>query len=162
MHLLQVLEVSPALSSRMIWRRQPCDAIRRATGAPARYSMLGVQHHHAHIASILAEHHVAEPVLAIALDGVGMGTDGTIWGGGLLRVDGACFERLGHLRPYSIGAGAYTSTAPWCLAAAMFAGDGTRRRMGAPLCRSGAGCAVCARPCFRRELPKYDEHGAPV
>ena len=119
MHLLKVLEVSPALIAHDLSAGNHATRFAAQLARQRGIPMLGVQHHHAHIASILAEHHVAEPVLAIALDGVGMGTDGTIWGGELLRVDGACFERLGHLRPYSIGAGAYTSTAPWCLAAAM-------------------------------------------
>ena len=63
--------------------------------------MLAVQHHHAHVAAVLAEHNITEPTFSIALDGGELGTDGTIWGGELLRVDGARFERLGHLVPVS-------------------------------------------------------------
>jgi hydrogenase maturation protein HypF len=60
---------------------------------------IAVQHHHAHVASALAEHGIAGPALGLAWDGTGYGTDGTAWGGELLLVEGASFERLATLRP---------------------------------------------------------------
>ncbi|WP_301101314.1 carbamoyltransferase HypF [Propionivibrio sp.] len=83
-------------------------------GVPA----LAVQHHHAHVASVLAEHRVDAPVIALALDGVGLGADGGDWGGELLRVDGAYFERLGHLAPLQL-ADQHAIREPWRLAAAV-------------------------------------------
>ncbi|CAN5316423.1 carbamoyltransferase HypF [soil metagenome] len=75
-----------------------------------------VQHHHAHIASCMLENDVpldARPVLGIALDGLGAGADGTIWGGEFLLADYAQFERVGWLTPVRMPGGAQAIHEPW-------------------------------------------------
>ena len=79
--------------------------------------VIRVQHHHAHLAAVLAVNHYEGPALGIALDGHGLGERGESWGGELLRLDGAEFERVGHFAPLLAPGGDVAAREPWRLAA---------------------------------------------
>ena len=95
--LERLIEVAPAaiahdlhpayLSTRYARRRADRTGVR----------LVGVQHHHAHVAGVMAECGLEGEVIGLAMDGTGYGTDGTVWGGEVLRASAAEFARLGHL-----------------------------------------------------------------
>ena len=77
---------------------------------------IGVQHHHAHIVSCMAECDVSGPVIGLAMDGTGYGTDGTIWGGEILVTDFHGFERIGHFETAPLPGGDAAVHEPWRMA----------------------------------------------
>jgi len=89
-------------------------ALALATGLPA----LAVQHHHAHVASCLVENGHPGPVIGVAWDGTGYGTDGTVWGGEFLVADLARFERRARLRPVALAGGDAAVREGWRMAIA--------------------------------------------
>lgn len=77
---------------------------------------IGVQHHHAHIASCMAEHQLEGRVIGVAWDGTGLGTDGTIWGGEFLAAAYTNFDRYARLRPVLLAGGDSAVREPWRIA----------------------------------------------
>jgi len=80
------------------------------------FSAVGVQHHHAHIASVLAEHGHTGPVIGFSMDGTGYGTDGTLWGGEVLVCTPTTFERFAHLEYIPLPGGSAAIREPWRMA----------------------------------------------
>jgi hydrogenase maturation protein HypF len=89
--------------------------------------LVGVQHHHAHLAACLAEHGVKGPAVGAIFDGTGYGSDGTVWGGEILYGDLAEFQRAGTLLPVRLPGGAQAIRQPWRMACAWLsaAGEGS-------------------------------------
>ncbi|MBL0141083.1 MAG: carbamoyltransferase HypF [Betaproteobacteria bacterium] len=118
-HLLAILEVEPSACAHDLhpdfYSTRFAAAFAAERGIPA----IAIQHHHAHISAVCAEHGHAAPVIGLALDGVGLGTDGTAWGGELLRVEGARFSRLAHLRELRLPGGDRAAREPWRMAASV-------------------------------------------
>lgn len=82
---------------------------------------LAVQHHHAHLASCMAEHGLVDPVIGVTFDGTGYGSDGTIWGGEFLIGDYRSFRRAAHLESIPMPGGEAAIREPWRMAAAALA-----------------------------------------
>ncbi|MDR1644257.1 MAG: carbamoyltransferase HypF [Tannerellaceae bacterium] len=85
-----------------------------ATGLP----LLRVQHHHAHAAACMVEYGLKRPVIAIVMDGAGLGDDGHIWGGEFLCCDRSSYRRLAHLEYLPMAGGDKAALEPWRMAAA--------------------------------------------
>lgn len=120
-------------------------------GVPA----IGVQHHQAHLAVLQAEAGLVDgPLLGLALDGVGLGTDGTAWGGELLRLDAhGGFERLAHLPPLALPGGDVAAREPWRLVAAVLHALGRGDEIGPRLAPVvGAAAAQGVRTMLARGL----------
>jgi hydrogenase maturation protein HypF len=90
----------------------------RAFAATLGLPLVAVQHHHAHILAGMAEHRLAGPVLGVAFDGTGYGTDGTVWGGEFIVADYRNFTRVAALTPVGMPGAAKAVREPWRMSTA--------------------------------------------
>ncbi len=131
-HLVDTLQVTPRAVAHDLHPDFYSSHLAARLAAAWDVPAIAVQHHHAHIGAVLAEHRREGPALGVALDGVGLGTDGGAWGGELLLVDGAAATRIGHLSPLKLPGGDRAAREPWRMAAAALA-------------RAGRGADIAAR-----------------
>ena len=92
---------------------------------------IGIRHHHAHIAAVMAEHSASSPVLGFALDGLGLGENNELWGGELLKVEKSTYKRLGRLKPFRLPGSDKGTKEIWRIAAA-FLYDKIGKKEGLP------------------------------
>ena len=116
-HLLDLTGVQP---ERVICDQHP-DLLTSRWADSLGIPVQTVQHHLAHVAAVVAEHRVAGPVLGVALDGHGYGSDGQPWGGELILLDGTQWQRVGHLAPLPMPGGDRAAREPWRMAVAALA-----------------------------------------
>lgn len=105
----RLFRVSPVAVAHDLHPQYASTQFAQRCGLPA----IGVQHHHAHIASCMAENGIRERVIGVAMDGTGFGFDGRIWGGEFLVGDLSHFERRAHLRYVPLAGGDVAIRQPW-------------------------------------------------
>jgi hydrogenase maturation protein HypF len=117
-HLRKILQIEPAI---VAYDLHPDYFCTRWALQQQGMELVGVQHHHAHIASCMAEHHLEGRVIGFALDGTGYGTDGRIWGGEVMVAGYEDFRRAAHFDYVKLPGGAAAIREPWRMAVSYLA-----------------------------------------
>jgi hydrogenase maturation protein HypF len=118
--LERLLGVTPAVVAHDLHPDYAATRWAKTSGLP----LIAVQHHHAHVASCLAEHGLGGPAIGVAFDGTGCGPAGDAWGGEILTFDLDGFSRAFHLRPIALPGGEAAIREPWRLGVAALADAG--------------------------------------
>ncbi|WP_328665521.1 carbamoyltransferase HypF [Streptomyces sp. NBC_00328] len=153
-HLTDLTAVAPRL---LVADRHPgyrATLWARRTAAARGLTLRQVQHHHAHVASAMAEHGLdgSEPVIGVAFDGTGYGDDGAVWGGEVLLADYDGYRRFAHLGYVPLPGGDAAVRNPYRMALSHLRAAGLPWRDGLP-------CAAAATPEERRLLERQLERG---
>ena len=146
-HLLRLLEVEPRVVVRDLHPDYLSSRLADDVAASRGLEELMLQHHVAHVCAVMAEHGLSSPVLGLALDGSGLGDDGTIWGGELLLVSPGSWQRLGRFSPFALPGGEAAIRSPWRTAQALWRAAGL----------SGKAPWLAASPERARLAPMIDE-----
>jgi len=112
-HMQRILDVRPEL---IAYDLHPDYLSTRFALEQREMPTFGVQHHHAHIVSCMAEHKLETPVIGLSFDGTGYGTDGTVWGGEILLTYLDRFERIGYLSQVAMPGSTAAVKEPWRMA----------------------------------------------
>ncbi len=112
-HLQNILKMQPQVIVRDLHPDYLSSRHGQELGLALGLPVIAVQHHHAHAVAVMAEHGLQDKVLAIILDGTGLGPDGTIWGGEIMEVTHTDFTRRGHLAPLPLPGGDAAAEQPW-------------------------------------------------
>ncbi len=113
-HLLSTLAVTPERVAHDLHPDFHSSRYAKSLDIPS----YAIQHHHAHLAAVAAEHHITEPAIGLALDGFGLGEENQAWGGELMLIEGPNYQRLGHLSTIKQAGGDVAAREPWRMAAA--------------------------------------------
>lgn len=119
-HLLEFLAVQP---ERIACDQHP-DFYTSQLAQDFQRPVYKIQHHHAHLGAVVAEHQLNQPVLGLALDGYGYGEQGNAWGGELLLLQQHQYQHLGQLQSLSLLGGDRAAGEPWRMAASLLAALG--------------------------------------
>ena len=115
-HLMRTFEIIPQAVVHDLHPSYLSTTWAKAWAAERNLPLIAVQHHHAHIAGCMAEHSLTGPVIGLALDGTGYGSDGKIWGGEVLIVQPGSFQRFAHLEYVPMPGGEAAIKEPWRMA----------------------------------------------
>ena len=119
-HLLRLFDVTPTIVAADLHPGYLSTDWARRFAAARGIALVQVQHHEAHVASLLAEHgRPFDGVIGVCFDGTGYGHDGTIWGGEFFAVSGGAFRRAAHLAPFPLPGGDASIRHPWRTALAV-------------------------------------------
>ena len=123
-HLMRTFEIEPEAVVHDLHPGYLSTSWAKEWAADRGLPVIAVQHHHAHIAACMAEHRQDGPVIGLALDGTGYGTDGRIWGGEVLIARMESFERFAHLDYVPMPGGEAAVREPWRMAMGALHGAG--------------------------------------